>query len=66
MGHIIKKIVGDFDNDPYYDKLTVEDNENGQIHIHAKNIRLDMYRPEYNVFYRALKEAYKNLNEQRQ
>ena len=38
MGHIVKKIVGDFENDPHYDKITVEDNANGQIHIHAKNI----------------------------
>jgi len=61
MGHIIKKIIGDVDKDLNYDNLTIEDNANGQIHIHVKNIRLDMWRREYNVFYKALKEAHGKL-----
>ena len=35
-------------------KITVEDNANGQIHIHYGNIRLDIWRQEYNVFYNEL------------
>ena len=61
MGHIIKKIIGDVDKDSNYDNLTIEDNANCQIHIHVKNIRLDMWRKEYNVFYKALKEAHDKL-----
>ena len=61
MGQIIKKIVGDFDKDPNYENLTVEDNANGQIHIHYGNIRLDIWRKEYNVFYKSIKESYEAL-----
>ena len=61
MGHIVKKIVGDVDKDPDYNNLIVEDNANGQIHIHAKNIRLDMWRKEYNIFYKSLREAHDKL-----
>ena len=61
MGHIIKKIIGDVDKDPNYDNLVIEDNVNGQIHIHIKNIRLDMWRKEFNVFYKAIKESYEKL-----
>ena len=61
MGHIIKKIIGDVETDPQYENLIIEDNANGQIHIHVKNIRLDMWRKEYNIFYNALKEAHGKL-----
>jgi Cu2+-containing amine oxidase len=61
MGHIIKKILGDVDTDSNYENLIIEDNANGQIHIHIKNIRLDMWRPEYNIFYEAIKESYTKI-----
>jgi len=61
MGHIVKKIMGDVGTDPNYENLTIEDNANGQIHIHIKNIRLDMWREEYNVFYDAVEKSHNKL-----
>jgi Cu2+-containing amine oxidase len=51
MGHITKKILNDVGKDPNYNKLTIEDNSNGMVHIHLKNIRLDLDHDSYNKLY---------------
>ena len=51
MGHITKKILNDVDQDPDYNSLTIEDNSNGMVHIHLKNIRLDLDYESYNKLY---------------
>jgi len=51
MGHITKKILNDVEQDPDYNKLTIEDNSNGMVHIHLKNIRLDLDHESYNKLY---------------
>tara|TARA_Y100000356_G_C11107778_1_gene207887 strand:- start:232 stop:432 length:201 start_codon:yes stop_codon:yes gene_type:complete len=56
MGHIIKKILNDVDKDPNYENLTIEYNSNKLIHIHLKNIRLDLDCKSYNKLYEVLKE----------
>ena len=36
MGHIQKKILNDIDKDPEYKDLTIEYNEDGMVHSHAR------------------------------
>jgi len=54
MGHIVKKIIGDVDTDPGYEKLIVEDNSNGMVHVHLKNLRLDLDHETYNALHDAI------------
>ena len=61
MGHIIKKILGDVDKDPNYENLIIEDNEDGKIHIHLKNIRMDLTREDFNVLKKAIFEAHEKM-----
>lgn len=58
MGEITKKIFGDVELDPTYQRLTIEDNENGKVHIHIKNLRLDLTRDAYNQLLQAVGKAY--------
>jgi len=62
MGHIVKKIVGDVDKDPDYNNLTVEDNKSRIVHIHVKNLRLDLNHDAYNELVRGLRIAHEKLN----
>jgi hypothetical protein len=63
MGKIIKKIIGDFDQDPTYKNLTIEDNDDGKVHIHLKNMRIDMHRDAYNILRAECLHARKKLKE---
>jgi hypothetical protein len=63
MGHIVKKIFGDFDKDPHYENFTVEDNSDEKIHIHAKNIRLDLKHDDFNVLRANCLEARRQINQ---
>ena len=51
MGHIVKKIMGDFHKDPDYRELTIEYNSDGMVHIHLGALRLDLVKSAYNQLY---------------
>jgi|TARA_Y100000310_G_scaffold36023_1_gene33954 hypothetical protein len=57
MGHIIKYIVGDINDHPKYGDWCIEHNANNYIHIHLKNLRIDMSKKAYNQFFDMIKEA---------
>lgn len=61
MGHITKKIIGDVEKDPEYNNLIIEDNASGWVHMHLKNLRMDMDHKSYNEFVRAMKISYKKI-----
>lgn len=61
MGHVIKKIYGDVDSDPAYDQLTIELNYPERIHIHLKNIRMDLSKSDYNILYEMIMMAGKKM-----
>ena len=60
MAHVIKKILGNRDDDPFYETFTIEVNESvshrklhgirnhpGDVHFHAKNLRFDIGWEDY-------------------
>ena len=62
MGYIIKKIMGDVDTDPKYENFSIEINQSiphrkklgladypGIVHLHSKNIRLDLKWNDYKI-----------------
>tara|TARA_R100000234_G_scaffold116321_1_gene93236 strand:- start:206 stop:415 length:210 start_codon:yes stop_codon:yes gene_type:complete len=61
MGHIVKKIFRDVDSDPEYENMIIEDNDDGKIHIHVKNIRLDLTRGDFGVLKKAILEAHDKM-----
>ena len=61
MGHIIKKILGDVEKDPEYNNLTIEDNSDGKVHIHIKNVRLDLTRADFATLKAAILEAHEKM-----
>ena len=61
MGHIIKKILGDVEKDPKYENMIIEDNSDGKIHIHVKNIRLDLTREDFAKLKSAILEAHEKM-----
>ena len=61
MGVVTKKILGDHEQDPTYEKLTIEDNKTKLVHVHIKNIRLDLTHKAYNSVYDACVQAMDNL-----
>ena len=63
MGHIIKFIMGEGQEiaEPKYQKWTIEQNSDGKIHIHLKNIRMDLTIEEYNQFHDVIKAAHDKL-----
>jgi hypothetical protein len=78
MGHVIKKIIGNRDDDPFYEKFTIEVNESvkhrkihgirnhpGDVHFHAKNLRFDMKWEDYNILRDACIEAYDILKNEK-
>ena len=61
MGHIVRKIYGDVEKDPNYENLIIEDNSDGKVHIHLKNIRLDLTRGDFSVLKEAILEAHEKM-----
>jgi len=61
MGHIIKKILGDVEEDPTYEKMIIEDNSDGKVHIHVKNVRLDLTRDEFRILKNAILESHEKM-----
>jgi len=61
MGHIVKKILGDVNEDPDYKELTIEYNSDGMVHIHLGPIRLDLVKSAYNQLYDGIMEAKKKM-----
>ena len=75
MGHVIKKLVGDRDNDPFYENFIIEINESvghrkkygirnypGDVHFHAKNLRFDLRWEDYKSLRDACIEAFEMLD----
>jgi hypothetical protein len=59
MGKVIKYIMGeDSSIYPKYEEWTIEENACGKVHIHLKNIRIDLTISAYNKFYDAIKIAH--------
>jgi hypothetical protein len=62
MGVVTKKILGDHKKDPLYESFTIEDNKNNIVHMHIKNVRLDLTHDAYNSLYNGLVEAMEKLS----
>jgi hypothetical protein len=60
MGKVVKYIIGKEDSHPKYEGWTVEQNADGKVHFHLKNMRMDFTIKAYNQFYDIIKE----INEQ--
>tara|TARA_Y100000310_G_scaffold342937_1_gene448344 strand:- start:761 stop:955 length:195 start_codon:yes stop_codon:yes gene_type:complete len=61
MGHVVKYIMGEKRNHPKYEEWTIEKNSDGKIHLHLKNVRIDMTIKAYNQFHNILKRAYHDI-----
>jgi len=61
MGHIVKKIIGDVEQDPGYETLTVEDNSNAMVHVHLKNLRFDIDHDTYNALHDAIASSIEDI-----
>ena len=61
MGEIVHKIVGDVEKDAEYQNLTIELNADRKVHIHLKNLRIDLTVADYNKLYDAVCQAYQLL-----
>ena len=55
MGKVIKKILGDDKSHTKYDSWVIEQNADGKVHFHLKNIRMDLTLKAYNQFYDIIK-----------
>ena len=55
MGKVIKKILGDDKSHTKYDSWVIEQNADGKVHFHLKNIRMDLTLKAYNQFYDVMK-----------
>lgn len=63
MGKVIKKIMGDYKSHPKYDSWVIEQNADGKVHIHLKNIRMDLTLKTYNQFYDIIKTVNDRLDQ---
>ena len=61
MGHVVKYIMGEKRSHPKYEEWTIEQNADGKIHLHLKNIRIDMTTDAYNQFHDVVKRAYNEI-----
>lgn len=61
MGHIIKKILGNVDDDPLYENMIIEENSDGKVHIHVKNVRLDLTLGDFAVLKSAILQAHEKM-----
>ena len=55
MGKVIKKIMGYDKSHPKYETWTIEQNADGKVHFHLKNMRMDLTLKAYNQFYDVMK-----------
>tara|TARA_Y100001938_G_C8026252_1_gene398195 strand:- start:254 stop:502 length:249 start_codon:yes stop_codon:yes gene_type:complete len=78
MGHVIKKLIGNRDEDPFYNEFTIEVNESvghrkkfgirnhpGDVHFHAKNLRFDLRWDDYKILRDACIEAHEILGKEK-
>ena len=61
MGHIVKKILGDVEKDPAYESMIIEENSDGKVHIHVKNVRLDLTLSDFATLKSAILEAHEKM-----
>ena len=55
MGKVVKYIIGEASTHPKYDSWVIEQNADGKVHFHLKNIRMDLTLNAYNQFYDIIK-----------
>lgn len=58
MGEVVKRIIGDNRKDPGYERLTVEHNADGMVHVHLRNIRMDITSSAYNSLRKSISETW--------
>jgi hypothetical protein len=58
--------MGDENVNPKYSKWVIEQNADGKIHIHLKNLRMDLSKTAYNQFYDAVKLAHDKIIKSKQ
>ena len=63
MGKVIKKIIGYDKSHPKYETWTIEQNADGKVHFHLKNIRMDLTLKAYNQFYDVIKTVNDRLKQ---
>ena len=63
MGKVIKKILGDDKSDTKYDSWVIEQNADGKVHFHLKNMRMDLTLKAYNQFYDIIKTVNDRLKQ---
>ena len=63
MGKVIKKILGDDKSYTKYDSWVIEQNADGKVHFHLKNMRMDLTLKAYNQFYDIIKTVNDRLKQ---
>ena len=63
MGKVIKKILGYDKSHPKYETWTIEQNADGKVHFHLKNMRMDLTLKAYNQFYDIIKTVNDRLKQ---
>ena len=63
MGKVIKIILGDDKSHTKYDSWVIEQNADGKVHFHLKNIRMDLTLKAYNQFYDIIKTVNDRLKQ---
>ena len=63
MGKVIKKIMGYDKSHPKYETWTIEQNADGKVHFHLKNMRMDLTLKAYNQFYDMIKTVNDRLKQ---
>ena len=63
MGKVIKNIMGEDKSHTKYDSWVIEQNADGKVHFHLKNIRMDLTLKAYNQFYDIIKTVNDRLKQ---
>ena len=63
MGKVIKKIMGYDKSHPKYETWTIEQNADGKVHFHLKNMRMDLTLKAYNQFFDIIKTVNDKLRQ---
>ena len=63
MGKVIKNIMGEDKSHPRYETWTIEQNADGKVHFHLKNMRMDLTLKAYNQFYDIIKTVNDRLKQ---
>ena len=63
MGKVIKKIMGYDKSHLKYDSWVIEQNADGKVHFHLKNMRMDLTLKAYNQFYDIIKTVNDRLKQ---